>query len=168
MKLEDRIQNIKTLLSYCPVATNEVMLYDDVCEDFFSKFFSSHPDRFEKPEFDKCYVQIELISILDKDVRTKHYTVGLSYCYNYDRSDGEDWTHYYFNDSECYFREWQHPDLEYNELPDHIWERIQNILYNKATETINKGLDSAKASVEYWQKKKEEFDNKLQLCTTDT
>ena len=163
MKLEDRIQNIKTLLSYCPIATDEVMITDDVCTKFFGKFFSSQPDRFKKPEFDECRVQIELIDILDKDVRTKHYTVGLSYCYNYNRSEGEDWTLYYFNDPECYYREWQHPELEYNEIPDYIWERIQNILYNKATETINKELKSAKASVEYWEEKLFEFDNKLKL-----
>jgi len=41
--------------------------------------------------------------------------------------------------------------------------RIQNILYDKATEEINKGLESAKSSVIYWEKRKEEFDNKLQL-----
>lgn len=51
MRLEDRIQNIKTLLKYCPVATNEVMLYDDVCEDFFSKFFSSHPILIDRTSY---------------------------------------------------------------------------------------------------------------------
>lgn len=164
MKLKDRIENIKTLLKYCPIATNEVMLYDDECEKFFGKFFTSQPDRFKTPENkDKAFVQIHLTDILDKDVRTKHYTISLSYCYYYDRSDGEDWTFYYFNDPECYFREWQHPELEYNEIPDYIWERIQNILYNKATETINKELKSAKASVEYWEEKLFEFDNKLEL-----
>ena len=53
--------------------------------------------------------------------------------------------------------------FEYNEIPDCIWERIQNILYNKATETINKELKSAKASVKYWEEKLFEFDNKLKL-----
>ena len=161
MKIEERIQNIKLLLSYCPVATNEVMISDEVCQEFFGKFFSSDSKRFEKPEFDNCRVKIELIDILDKDVRTKHDTISLSYCYHYDRSDGEDWTLYYFNDSECYFREWQHPELEYFEIPDYIWERIQNILYNKATEHIDKEINSAKASVEYWEEKKNEFNNKL-------
>lgn len=164
MELENRIKNIKKLLHYCPVATDEVMINDKTCTKFFGKFFSSQPDRFKKPEFDECRVQIELIDILDKDVRTKHYTVGLQYCYNYDRSDGEDWTLYYFNDPECYYREWQHPELEYSEIPDYIWEIIQNILYNKAIETINKGIESAKSSLKYWEEKKIEFDNKLQLC----
>ena len=163
MRLEDRIQNIKKLLSYCPVSTDEVMINDEVCQKFFGNFFSSQPDRFKKPEFDKCRVQIELVSILDKDVRTKHYTVSFRYCYHYDRSDGEDWTLYYFNDNECYFREWQHPELEYSEIPDKIWERIQNTLYNKATEHINEELESAKSSVKYWEDKKKEFGNKLKL-----
>lgn len=162
MELKDRIQNIKTLLGYCPIATDEVMVTDEECEKFFGKFFSSNPNRFERPEFDECRVQIILVDILDKDVRTKHYTIGLRYCYNYDR-EGEDWTLYYFNDPECYYREWQHPELEYSEIPDNIWEKVQNILYSKATETINKELKSAKKSVEYWEEKLFEFDNKLQL-----
>lgn len=29
MKLNDRIQNIKTLLKYCPYSTKDVMLYDE-------------------------------------------------------------------------------------------------------------------------------------------
>lgn len=162
MKIEERIQNIKTLLKYCPVATDEVMITDEVCKKFFGNFFSSQPERFKKPEFDECRVQIELIDILDKDVRTKHYTVSLRYCYNWDR-EGEDWTFYYFNDPECYYREWQHPELEYSEIPDKIWERIQNTLYNKATEHINKELEEAKSSVKYWENKREEFDNKIKL-----
>jgi hypothetical protein len=162
MKIEDRIQNIKKLLSYCPKASNEVMINDETCTKFFGKFFSSQPNRFKKPEFDECRVQIELIDILDKDVRTKHYTVGLRYCYNWDR-EGEAWTLYYFNDPECYFREWQQPELEYFEIPNDIWEKIQNILYDKATETINKELKSAKKSVEYWEEKLFEFNYNLKL-----
>ena len=162
MEVKDRIQNIKTLLSYCPKASDEVMINDETCTKFFGKFFSSQPDRFKKPEFDECRVQIELIDILDKDVRTKHYTVGLQYCYNWDR-EGEDWTLYYFNDPECYYREWQHPELEYSEIPDDIWERIQNILYNKATETINKEISSAESLLKYWEEKLREFENKLEL-----
>ena len=159
MKLEDRIKNVKTLLRYCPVASDEVMLYDKVCQKFFSKFFSSQPERFKKPEFDTCTVQIELTDILDKDVRTKHYTISLSYCYNYDRSDGEDWTLYYFNDPECYFRDWQHPELEYSEIPDNIWERIQNILYERAKRYMNEKLDEAEKSLIRLSEKQKEFDN---------
>lgn len=164
MKLKDRINNIKKLLEYCPKASDEVMLYDDVCEKFFGKFFSSRPDRFKTPENpEKAFVQIELYDVLDEDVRTKHYTICLQYCYGYDRSEGEDWTLYLFNDPDCYFRDWNNPDIEYSEIPDHIWRRIQDILYDKATETIRKGIESAKASVKQWEKKKDEFDNKLQL-----
>ena len=159
MKLEDRIKNIKTLLSYCPVASDEVMINDKTCTKFFGKFFSSQPDRFEKPESDEYRVQIELIDILDKDVRTKHYTVGLQYCYNYDRSDGEDWALYYFNDPECYYREWQHPELEYSEIPDYIWERIQNILYERAKRYMNEKLDEAEKSLIRLSEKQKEFDN---------
>ena len=162
MELKDRIQNIKTLLSYCPKASDEVMINNEVCTKFFGKFFSSQPNRFKKPEFDECRVQIELISILDKDVRTKHYTVGLQYCYNWDR-EGEDWTLYYFNDPECYYREWQHPELEYSEIPDYIWEIIQDVLFKKATERVNKDVESAYQTLEYVRNKRDEFYTSLKL-----
>ena len=49
MKLKDRIENIKTLLKYCPVATDEVMITDEVCKKFFGKFFSSQRRNFCVP-----------------------------------------------------------------------------------------------------------------------
>lgn len=163
MKLEDRIQNIKKLLSYCPNSTEDVMLSDDILCKFFWEFFSSKPERFKTPAFEgSTRVQINLLGMLDANYISRHDTVLLRYCYEYDR-EGEDWTFYYFNDPECYFRSFNHPSLEYSEIPDSIWERIQNILYKKAAETMIKELEMAKSSVKYWEKKKEEFDNKLQL-----
>ncbi len=162
MKLEDRIQNIKKLLSYCPKSTEDVMLSDDILCRFFWNFFSGDPGRFKTPVFERTRVQIELLSMLDANYKDHHYTVLLKYCYEYDR-EGSDWTFYYFNDPECYFRSFDHPVLEYSEIPDSIWSRIQDILYEKASETIAKELEMAKSSVKYWEKKKEEFDNKLQL-----
>ena len=164
MKLEYRIQNIKKLLEYCPISSRDTMLYDDVCEKFFAKFFSSQPDRFAMPENkDKVFARIGLFDVFDKNLETKHKTIFIKYCYYYDRSDGEDWTFYLFNDPECYFREFERADLEYSEIPDYIWERIQNIVYNEATKTINKNLEEARGSVEYWEEKKAEFDNNLKL-----
>ena len=164
MKLEDRIQNIKTLLSYCPKSTNEVMLTsDEVLCKFFWDFFSNQPERFKRPAFNgSTAVRITLFDILDANYKDFHYTIALKYCYDYDH-DGEDWTFYYFNDPECYYRDWNRPELEYSEFPDYIWERIQNILYNKASKEINTELDSAKASVIYWENRKNEFDNKIHL-----
>ena len=164
MKLEDRIQNIKTLLSYCPKSTDEVMLTsDEVLCKFFWDFFSNQSERFKKPAFDgSTAVRITLYDMLDANNKDFHYTIALHYCYDYDR-EGEDWSFYYFNDPECYYRDWNHPELEYSEFPDNIWERIQNILYDKATVIISKELESAKSSVIYWENKKDEFNNKLQL-----
>jgi hypothetical protein len=164
MKLEDRIHDIKTLLSYCPHSTEDVMLSsDDVLCKFFWNFFSSQPERFKRPAFDgSTAVRMTLLGMLDANYKDYHYTIALQYCYDYDR-DGEDWTFYYFNDSECYYRGFDNPNIEYLEFPDDIWERIQNILYNKATEEINKELESAKSSVIYWENRKDEFDNKLKL-----
>ena len=163
MKLEDRIQNIKKLLSYCPKSSEDVMLSDDILCKFFWKFFSSKAKRFKTPVFEgSTRVQINLLGMLDANYISHHDTILMKYCYEYDR-DGEDWTFYYFNDPECYFRSFDCPSLEYSEIPDNIWKRIQNIIYDKATEEINKELESAKSSVIYWEKRKEEFDNKLQL-----
>lgn len=163
MRLENRIQNIKKLLNYCPKSSEDVMLSDDVLCKFFWNFFSNKPERFKTPAFEgSTMVQITLLGMLDANYINHHDTILLRYCYDYDR-EGEDWTFYYFNDSECYFRSFDHPSLEYSEIPDNIWKRIQNILYDKAAKEINKGLESAKSSVKYWEKRKEEFDNKSQL-----
>ena len=164
MKLEDRIQNIKKLLSYCPKSTKDVMLSDDILCKFFWNFFSSKPERFKTPAFEgSTIVQIGLLDMLNADYKGHNHTILLKYCYEYDR-EGQDWTFYYFNDPECYFRPFDdHPSLEYSEIPDAIWEHIQNILYDKAVKEINKELESAKSSVIYWEKRKNEFDNKLQL-----
>ena len=162
MKIKDRIQNIKTLLSYCPKASDEVMLTsDEVLCKFFWDFFSSKPERFKTPTFEgSTSVQIKLLGILDENYVGHHDTILLRYCYSCDR-EGENWTFYYFNDPECYFRPFNRPNIEYSEIPDNIWERIQNILYNKAAEEIIKELESAKDSVTYWENRKNEF-NKLE------
>lgn len=163
MELKDRIQNIKNLLNYCPVSSDEVMIYDDKCQKFFAKFFSSYPGRFEKPEFDnQCVVQIGLYDIFDANLKTKHNTISIKYCYEYDRSEGEDWTFYLFNDPECYFdRFMERPDIEYSEIPDYIWKIIQEELYKKATESVNNDLESAFKRLDTCTKRFEKFTKEL-------
>ena len=172
MKLEDRIQNIKTLLKYCPDSTKDVMLYDETLGDYFDNFFNND-SRFRHCVCPgRIYVQIELAKhVLTRDENYNvidEYPIMISYCYDWDR-DGEDWASYYF-DEEIVRNNWMFKDdmyskdvIKFEEFPDDIWERIQNILYDKATEEINKELESAKSSVVYWEKRKDEFDNKLQL-----
>ena len=174
MKLEDRIQNIKTLLKYCPDSTKDVMLYDETLGDYFDNFFNND-SRFRHCVCPgRIYVQIELAKhVLTRDENCNvidEYPIMISYCYDWDR-DGEDWASYYF-DEEIVRNNWMFKDdmyskdlIKFEEFPDDIWERIQNILYNKATEEINKELESAKSSVVYWEKQKDEFDNKLNLNT---
>ena len=174
MKLEDRIQNIKTLLKYCPDSTKDVMLYDETLGDYFDNFFNND-SRFRHCVCPgRIYAQIELAKhVLTRDENCNvidEYPIMISYCYDWDR-DGEDWASYYF-DEEIVRNNWMFKDdmyskdlIKFEEFPDDIWERIQNILYNKATEEINKELESAKSSVVYWEKQKDEFDNKLNLNT---
>lgn len=174
MILENRIQNIKTLLKYCPYSTIDVMLYDEILADYFDNFFNND-SRFTHCTYPgKIYAKIELAKhILTYDENNNEideYPIMISYCYDCDR-DGEYWTSYYF-DEEILRNHWLFDDaiysysknlIKFEDFPDYIWERIQNILYNKAAEYINKELESAKASVEYWEKKSEEFYGKLQL-----
>lgn len=174
MKINDRIQNIKTLLKYCPHSTRDVMLYDDILADYFDKFFNNDSRFIHCKCQGKIYAKIELAKhVLTYDKNNNvidEYPIEISYCYDWDR-DGEDWTSYYF-DEEIIRNNWMFKDdmyskdfIKFEEFPDDIWERIQNILYDKATETISKELDSAKSSVVYWEKRKDEFDNKLNLNT---
>lgn len=169
MRLKDRIQNIKKLLSYCPHSTEDVMLYDETLADFFDNFFNNDSRFIHCKCEGKIYAKINLAKhVLTYDKNNKIidvYPIQISYCYDWDR-DGEDWTSYYF-DEEIVRSNWMFKDakdlIKFEDFPDYIWERIQNILYEKATEEINEGLKSAKLSVKYWVKRKEEFDNKLQL-----
>ena len=162
MTLEERIHNIKTLLEYCPDSTDEVKLYDEVLKKFFYQFFNSQPERFEKPAFDgETLVRIGLYGILDKNLIERVNTIFLEYCYNYDRHNGSDMILYLLNNPDCYFREWHYPIIECSEIPDDIWERIENVLYNKALETINKELESAESNIKYWKDKKIKF---MELC----
>ena len=172
MKLEDRIQNIKTLLKYCPDSTKDVMLYDETLGDYFDNFFNND-SRFRHCVCPgRIYAQIELAKhVLTRDENYNvidEYPIMISYCYDWDR-DGEDWASYYF-DEEIVRNNWMFKDdiyskdfIKFNEFPDYIWERIQNILYDKAAEEINKELESAKSSVIYWENIKNEFDKNLQL-----
>ena len=172
MNIKDRIQNIKTLLSYCPHSSRDVMLYDETLAEYFYKFFNND-SRFKHCVcHGKIYAKIKLAKhVLTRDENDKIidvYPIQISYCYDWDR-DGEDWTSYYF-DEEIVRNNWMFKDdmyskelIKFEEFPDYIWERIQNILYDKATEEINEELESVKSSVIYWEKRKEEFDNKLQL-----
>lgn len=169
MKLENRIKNIKKLLSYCPHSTADVKIIEEKVGLFFGNFFNTD-ERFQHCRCEgKIYPKISLHEE-DTFKGCEGSTVCIDYCYDWDR-DGEDWIGYYFNDltmSKYYERyDFMKPRIliEYNEIPDYIWEIIQNKLYDKATEEINKELESAKSSVIYWEKRKDEFDNKLQLCS---
>ena len=172
MKLKDRIQNIKTLLKYCPQSNRDVMLYNKKNAKFFAKFFKD--DRFQKTryEHDEFFIQIELAThVLTRDKNDNvidEYPIMVSYCYDFDR-DGEDWVSYYFDEplvrnnwmfkNDMYYKDF----IKFEEWPDEVWERIQNELYDIATKNVNKELESAKKSLEYYKNQKKEFDNKLQL-----
>jgi len=169
MKIKDRIQNIKTLLKYCPNSTNDVFIVEEKVGLFFANFFNND-GRFTKSHYDHLYPRIYLTEHLNKDFKTHGTTISIEYCYDSDR-DGDYLESYYFNDPDLkntyLYKEYKdspyHHFIEYSEVPDYVWEIIQNKLYEKATKNVNKELESAKSLVKYWENKKEEFDNKFQL-----
>jgi hypothetical protein len=169
MKLKDRIKNIKTLLKYCSHSTADVKIIEEKVGLFFANFFNND-DRFTKTPYDHVYPRIYLTEHLNLDFETHGTTIGIEYCYDSDR-DGNYFESYYFNDPDLkdtylYKEHKNNPYyhfIEYSEVPDYVWEIIQNKLYEKATENVNKELESAKSLVKYWKEKKEEFDNKLKL-----
>jgi len=169
MDIKKRIQNIKTLLKYCPHSTRDVYIIEEKVGLFFANFFNND-NRFTKTPYDHVYPRIYLTEHLNKDLKTHGTTINIEYCYDNDR-DGEYLESYCFNDPDLkdtylykeYINSPYNHFIEYSEVPDYVWEIIQNKLYDKATENINKELESAKSSVKYWEEKKKEFDSKLKL-----
>ena len=172
MRIEDRIQNIKKLLKYCPHSTSDVLLDDDTLAEFFGKFINND-DRFEHCIYcEKIYPKISLAKhVLTRDKNDNvidEYPIMISYIYDSDR-DGVDWVDYYFDDK-LVRNNWMFKDgmsckelIKFEEIPDNIWEIIQNILYDKAMKTINEELKSAKESVKFWEDKKHSFESVLNL-----
>lgn len=162
MKLEDRIQNIKTLLGYCPHSTRDVTIVEENVGLFFANLFNND-SRFQHTPYDRVYPRIYLYEALNTDYKTHSISIGIEYTYDNDR-DGEYTKSYTFDDEDlkdtCLYKGFP---LKYSDVPDNIWEIIQNILYDKAMKTINEELQSAKDSVIYWENRKDEFDNKLKL-----
>ena len=170
MKLKDRIENIKTLLKYCPHSTRDVDIIEEKVGLFFANFFNND-NRFTKSHYDHLYPRIYLTKHL-KDFKTYGTTIGIEYCYDCDR-DGEYLESYYFNDPDLkntylYKENKDNPYyhfIEYSEIPDYIWEIIQNKLYDKATEKVNKDVESAYQTLQYVRNKRDEFYSKLNLNT---
>ena len=169
MKIEDRIQNIKTLLKYCPHSTTDVKIIKEKVGLFFALFFNKD-GRFIKTPYDHVYPSIYLTEHLNLDFKTHGTTIGIEYCYDSDR-DGNYLESYYFNDPDLkdtflYKENIDNPYfhfIEYSEVPDYIWEIIQDVLFEKATEKVNKDVESAYQTLEYVRNKRDEFYSKLQF-----
>ena len=162
MTLEERIQNIKRLLEFCPFSTDEVKIVEEKVGLFFANLFNND-GRFEHTPYDHVYPRIYLSEDLNTDYKTYSTTIAIEYVYDADR-DGWSTETVYFNDKDledAYFS--GIGKIEYSEVPDDIWEIIQNELYKKATEHIREELDSAKKSVKYWKDKLLDFNNNLNL-----
>ena len=126
--------------------------------------------RFTKTPYDHVYPRIYLTEHLNKDFKTHGTTISIEYCYDSDR-DGDYLDSYYFNDSDLkntyLYKEYKdspyHHFIEYSEVPDYIWEIIQNELFYLATENVNKDVESAYQTLQYVKNKRDEFYSNLQL-----
>ena len=165
MELQDRIYNIKRLLEFCPRSTAEVHIVEEKVGLFFAKLFNND-ERFQHTRYDHVYPRIYLCEELNTDYETHSTTIGIEYTYEADR-DGEYLESYRFNDEDLkdswYYNNLKLTYIEYSEVPDDIWEIIQNKLYEEATKSVNGELASAKKSVEYWENRLSEFKNNLDL-----
>ena len=150
MKLKERINNIKELLSYCD--HEEISIRDDKSRKFLYKFFTEH-NEFENPyhwyhdenEHDKiAEVEIHLYTAyLNKD---KIYPLRISYMTHHNFDD-EDWVGYMFDDEDVtYEYEWMKPknNLKYSDFPDWLWEKLQNKIYVEVKKILRKKMESAK------------------------
>lgn len=172
MKIKDRIQNIKTLLKYCPHSSRDVRLYNKDNAKFFAKFFKDGRFQQTRYEHDELYIKIELarhvLTYDENNNKIEEYPIQVSYCYDFDR-DGEDWISYYF-DEPLVRNNWMFKNdmyskdlIKFEEWPDKVWKRIQNELFEKATEKVNKDVESAYQTLEYARNKRDEFYTSLKL-----
>ena len=162
MRIEDSIQNIKKLLKYCPHSTRDVTIVEENVGLFFANLFNND-ERFQHTPYDRVYPRIYLYKQLNTDYKTHSTSIEIEYTYDNDR-DGEYTESYVFDDEDlkdtCFYRSLP---LKYSDVPDNIWEIIQNILYDKAMKTINEELQSAKDSVKFWENRKYSFESTLNL-----
>lgn len=162
MTLEKRIENIKTLLKdFCPHSTRDVTIVEENVGLFFANLFNND-ERFQHTPYDRVYPRIYLYTALNTDYKTDSTSIGIEYTYDNDR-DGEYTKSYIFDDEDlkdtCFYRSLP---LKYSDVPDNIWEIIQNILIKDVSKHLNKELESAKKSVTYWENKINNY-NQLKL-----
>lgn len=167
MKIEDRIANIKKILPYCSHWDRDVVIYDETVGEFFGNFFNNpEDDRFYHCSYkDKIYPKIQLAThILTRDENDNvidEYPIDISYCYNFDR-DGEEWVTYYFDEPltrNHWLFETEKDFIRYEEIPDNIWQIIQDKLYENAAKTKKKELDEAERLLTNRKEEKENFEN---------
>ena len=158
--LQDRIQNIKTLLDYCPITTDEVMIINEEVGLFFANFFNSYGNRFKHTPYDHVYPRMFLHKILNKDFKTYSTTIGIDYVYGGDR-DGDYGAFCLFNDEDlndsCFDFCDGDPLIESSEIPDNIWSIIQSVVYQRALEYINEEINRAEKSLKYWKKELKKY-----------
>lgn len=174
MELKDRIFNIKLLLKFCGGSSRDRIITDTRVGVFFTQLINSD-ERFIHTRYSVVYPKFTLEAFLNTDYRTYSYSIGFEYVYNSDR-DVDYTEEYSFYDSDLEDTAMagvalSDAVLQYSEIPDNIWEIIQNKLYRVAMDRIHFRMSSEHLSAERINneirdfaeelRRKEEEDNNL-------
>ena len=160
MKLTERIHRIKALLDYCP--NEEVHVVDEKVGKCFADYINSHNDL-QHCRYDTAYPTISLYNTFP--TKDNVYALDFKYVYDADR-DGEYYERYTFNDPEAIYEyDWLEPhhNLHYSDIPDDVWEIIEQWAFKEACKTINKGVEKAVKSLDWWKRKRTEFNTKYNI-----
>lgn len=148
------IKKIKELLHYCDC--HEVTVVDSECGKYFKELFDG--DKFDRhPCFDECFPRIGLYL---PSVATNP-TMFIEFTVDYDREDGEDTELLLFNDDDAEYNNghWgdryiddkmYHGDLEYSDIEDRIWNKIEQIIYEKAKKHVIEHKNTAEKNAKLW------------------
>lgn len=171
MELKDRVFNIKLLLKFCGGSVLNRIITDIRVGTFFAQLINND-DRFMHTSYTAVYPKFRLETFLNTDYNTYSYSIGFEYVYDNDR-DGEYTEEYSFRDPDL--EDTALPEivlsgavLEYSEVPDDIWEIIQNELYTVAMDRTHYRMVTEHLSAERINNEIREFAEELQRKEEET
>lgn len=157
--LEDKIKCIKTLLHYAP--NNRVMIDENETADFFIDFFTK--SKFHDPDYGMMTIGNYLESIADNP------TMFITYEYNWSLG-GCNEEFLLFVDENAKYKEGhgrygsknainmhERGDLEYADIPEHIWDIILSVIYKHVRDYVNDNIIQVKQKYEHTLEDYSEF-----------
>lgn len=164
MELKDRIFNIKLLLKFCGGSAPTALITDIRVGTFFA-WLINNDERFAHSPRSIVYPIFKLNTFLNTDYSTRSYNIGFDYVYDINQEEYERECFFYDSDLEDTFMFrtiLSGTVLQYSEIPDNIWEIVQNELYRVAMERIQYRMSSEHLSAEHINNEIREFAEELQ------